>query len=75
MRKPKSTPKTNNERQRARRLREKEWLTTHGYNSWESLHTALMDGIITLDRVTPIYSKTVDPDKLFSAIKRKVKHS
>jgi len=67
--------KTGTARQQARRQREKEWLTAHGYNSWESLHTELTDGIIALDGVTPVYSKTVDPDKLFSAIKKKAKKS
>lgn len=36
--------KTGNERQHRRREREKAWLKEHGYKSWESLHTALMNG-------------------------------
>ena len=36
--------KTGTARQQARRQREKEWLTAHGFTSWEALHTALMNG-------------------------------
>lgn len=49
-------PKTNLERQRSRRKHEKAWLKAHGFTSWESLHTQLMNGDIWLDRVTPAYS-------------------
>ena len=36
--------RTNSTRQQRRRLHEKEWLAGHGWSSWESLHTALMNG-------------------------------
>lgn len=35
---------TNSERQALRRIREKQWLKTNGWRSWESLHTSLMNG-------------------------------
>ena len=34
--------KTRNERQSRRRMKEKEWLKQHGFNSWEALHTLMM---------------------------------
>lgn len=40
--------KTGNDRQRRRREREKEWLKEHGFQSWEALHTALMNGETSL---------------------------
>jgi hypothetical protein len=40
--------RTNTTRQQRRRLREKEWLAGHGWSSWESLHTALMNGSASL---------------------------
>jgi len=42
------TPKTTNERQQARRKREKKWLADHGFTSWEQLHTMLMNNKLTL---------------------------
>ena len=43
-----NTPKTNKERQQARRMREKQWLTAQGFTSWEQLHTKLMNGTISI---------------------------
>jgi len=68
MRKSKPTPKTNNERQQARRVREKEWLTAHGYNSWEQIHTKLMNGELLLDWITPAYSKRTKMDELYDKL-------
>ena len=53
---PKWKDNTRNERQARRREREKQWLSDHGYTSWEKLHTELMNGIVWLDKVTPAYS-------------------
>lgn len=39
---------TGNDRQRRRREREKAWLKEHGFQSWEALHTALMNGETSL---------------------------
>lgn len=35
---------TGKERQARRREREKQWLRENGWQSWEALHTALMNG-------------------------------
>jgi len=35
---------TRNERQSRRREREKQWLKENGWQSWEALYTALMNG-------------------------------
>jgi hypothetical protein len=35
-------------KQRWRREREKKWLKKHGLTSWESLHTKLMKGELTI---------------------------
>ena len=40
--------RTNTSRQQRRRQREKEWLAQNGWSSWESLHTALMNGSASL---------------------------
>lgn len=40
--------KTGNERQQRRRQREKAWLKENGFESWEALHTALMNGTTRL---------------------------
>ena len=45
--------KTGNERQQRRRKREKEWLKEHGFESWEALHTALMNGETSLTPRAP----------------------
>lgn len=45
--------KTGNERQQRRRKREKEWLKDHGFESWEALHTALMNGEASLTKREP----------------------
>jgi len=37
-----------NERQARRREREKRWLKTNGWRSWEALHTALMNDSLHL---------------------------
>ena len=42
--------KTGTARQQARRAREKEWLSAHGYTSWEALHTELMKGEIFIPK-------------------------
>lgn len=39
---------TRNERQSRRREREKKWLKKNGWQSWEALHTALMNGKLFL---------------------------
>jgi hypothetical protein len=44
--------KTRNERQRRRRAREKEWLKQHGYESWEALHTQLMNNSLIVQKRT-----------------------
>ncbi|MGB4594457.1 MAG: hypothetical protein WBI14_00940 [Anaerolineaceae bacterium] len=44
--------KTRNQRQARRREREKQWLTEHGWTSWEALHTALVKGNVTLNKLT-----------------------
>jgi hypothetical protein len=51
--------KTGTARQQARRLREKEWLKSQGLNSWEQLHTKLMNGtaIVIVPDFTPEQSK------------------
>lgn len=45
--------KTGNERQQRRRKREKEWLKDHGFESWEALHTALMN--TEIDKLVDVY--------------------
>jgi hypothetical protein len=40
--------KTGNERQKRRRLKEKEWLKRYDYASWEKLHTDLMNGRVVI---------------------------
>ena len=45
--------KTGNDRQRRRREREKVWLKEHGFESWEALHTALMNGETSLTKPAP----------------------
>lgn len=45
--------KTGNDRQRRRREREKVWLKEHGFESWEALHTALMNGETSLTKHAP----------------------
>jgi hypothetical protein len=39
---------TRNQRQARRREREKRWLKNHGWQSWEALHTALMNDAVLL---------------------------
>jgi len=36
--------KTGTARQQSRRQREREWLKSHSFTSWEQLHTRLMNG-------------------------------
>lgn len=43
-----STDRTRNERQKRRRENERRWLIQHGFTSWESLHTKLMKGEVTI---------------------------
>ena len=51
--------KTGNERQQRRRKREKEWLKEHGFESWEALHPALMNGETSLTpRVPDMWEST-----------------
>jgi hypothetical protein len=45
--------KTRNERQARRRIREKEWLKEHGFNSWEAFHTSLMKDETRLTKREP----------------------
>jgi hypothetical protein len=42
--KSKKPDSTRNQRQARRREREKKWLKVNGWQSWEALHTALMNG-------------------------------
>ena len=42
--------KTGNDRQRRRREREKTWLKEQGFESWEALHTSLMNGETSLTK-------------------------
>ena len=42
------TDNTRNQRQARRREREKRWLTENGWQSWEALHSALMNGSVRL---------------------------
>jgi len=44
-------PSTPMERQQKRREKEKSWLKSFGYTSWEQIHTLLMDGVI--DAISP----------------------
>jgi hypothetical protein len=44
----KKPDKTRNERQARRRAREKQWLATHGFTSWEVVHTRLLSKKIAL---------------------------
>jgi hypothetical protein len=56
----KKVDKTRNERQARRRAREKQWLTDHGFSSWELLHTKLLGnklGIVNLVDEDVIISK------------------
>ena len=39
---------TSNQRQTRRRKREKIWLKANGWQSWEALHTALMNDLLHL---------------------------
>jgi hypothetical protein len=39
---------TRNQRQARRREREKLWLKDNGWQSWEALHTAIMNGAVHL---------------------------
>lgn len=45
--------KNGNDRQRRRREREKVWLKEHGFESWEALHTSLMNGETSLTQHAP----------------------
>lgn len=45
--------KTGNKRQQRRRQREKEWLKDHGFESWEALHTAIMN--TEIDKLVDVY--------------------
>jgi hypothetical protein len=45
--------KTGNERQQRRRQREKAWLKENGFESWEALHTALMNDTTRLTKRAP----------------------
>ena len=42
------TDNTRNQRQARRREREKQWLKENGWQSWEALHTALLNGAVIL---------------------------
>jgi hypothetical protein len=42
------TDNTRNQRQARRREREKQWLKENGWQSWEALHTALVNGSVRL---------------------------
>lgn len=53
-------PKSNSERQRDRRVKEKQWLKDHGYTSWEALHTKLVNGDLTLNTTLQGELKKVD---------------
>jgi len=44
----KKIDKTRNERQARRRAREKQWLSDHGFSSWEVVHTKLIAGVLSL---------------------------
>jgi len=44
----KKKDETNNERQARRRKREKVWLRENGWRSWEALHTALMNKLVSI---------------------------
>ena len=39
---------TGNQRQARRRVREKQWLKKNNWQSWEALHTALMNSTVYL---------------------------
>ncbi len=43
--------KTGTERQQRRREREREWLKTNGFTSWEQVHTMLMKKTAILARI------------------------
>ncbi len=44
---------TRNERQKRRRENERRWLIQHGFTSWESLHTKLMNGEVEIKAKKP----------------------
>lgn len=62
--------KTGNERQQRRRQREKEWLKKNGFQSWEALHTALMNGETSLTQREPDKRDSA-PSQALSTPKRK----
>lgn len=49
------TDNTRNQRQARRRKREKQWLIENGWQSWESLHTALINGTVCLDSNSQLF--------------------
>ncbi len=51
--------RTINERQARRRLKEKNWLTEHGWGSWEAVHTALLKGLVKLVKVAPAINQQI----------------
>lgn len=57
--------KTGNDRQRRRREREKVWLKEHGFESWEAVHTALMNGETSLTKREPD-KRDSSPSQAFS---------
>lgn len=54
---------TRNERQSRRREREKQWLKENGWQSWEALHTALMNGTIFLSTGGKNIQPTLEKEK------------
>jgi len=58
---------TRNERQGRRREREKLWLKSHGWQSWEALHTALMKDAVCLVSGKVVASQTSD-DQIVSDV-------
>ena len=57
--------KTGSARQQKRRNHEKAWLKEHGFNSWEQIHTKLMDGTFLLIDMDVVNEKvkTTQKDK------------
>jgi hypothetical protein len=45
--------KTGNERQKRRRQKERDWLKEHGFNSWEQIHTKLVNNEFYLGKNEP----------------------
>lgn len=57
---------TRNQRQARRREREKKWLNENGWQSWEALHTALINGSTRLILGTADAPHTLDNPRAYN---------